>query len=245
MLQNYKKEQIEILITNISSDIDDSFRKKITDFRLNASIIDKKKLIMKYISKEKSGIIKSINNVSYKSRRGTDEYLGYLLKDPYNDYLRRDAIESFIETSILGAWKDKFVLNLLDSKVYEKSRSLDPIKSFIERAILLEYSFFLTDEIKNINKKENKENKDDIKKSIHPFVDNKMLELFNYIIEKWNYDKHLKYSYIFNEIMPENHPPGEYENYIRINYEQIGKFNYNNANSEKIIQNLRQIIKSK
>lgn len=146
MKDKYKRKQIENLITNISSDIDDSLRKKITDSRLTTSILHNKKLILEYISKEKLKISKSINNVTYKSRRGIDEYLAYLQKDPYNDYLRRDAVKSFIIISILGSWKHNSVTNFFDSKMYTKIRDLDPIKSYIQRAILLEYSFFLTDE---------------------------------------------------------------------------------------------------
>ncbi|QXP72516.1 RteC domain-containing protein [Tenacibaculum sp. AHE15PA] len=150
MIEKYKKEQTEILITNISSDIDDSLRKKIMDYRLVTSVFHNKKLILKYISKEKLKLSESINSVTYKSRRGIDQYLEYLLKDPYNDYLRRDAVETFIISSIFGAYKHKSGINFLDPKMYREVQELDPIKSFIQRAILLEYSFFLTDEIDKV-----------------------------------------------------------------------------------------------
>jgi adenosyl cobinamide kinase/adenosyl cobinamide phosphate guanylyltransferase len=50
--------------------------------------------------------------------------------------------------------------------IYSKARELDPIKSFITRAILLEYSFFLTDEINRVKKiKETKQEKFSQKRS--------------------------------------------------------------------------------
>ena len=97
-----------------------------------------------------------------------------------------------------------------------------------------------------LNKEEITKDKDNIKKTSHPFVDDKTLSIFNNIMEKWDYDKDIKYAYIFNELMPENHPPSEYEKYIRENYNKlIVKFNYNNANSKKVKQRLREIIRSK
>jgi adenosyl cobinamide kinase/adenosyl cobinamide phosphate guanylyltransferase len=166
MKEKDKKEQIEILITNISSDIDDSLRKKITDHKLITSVFHNKKLMLKYISNEKLKISESIQSVTYKSRRGIDQYLEYLLEDPYNDFLRRDAVEDFLVSSVFGAWKHKSEINFLEPMIYSKARELDPIKSFITRAILLEYSFFLTDEINRVKKiKETKQEKFSQKRS--------------------------------------------------------------------------------
>lgn len=91
----------------------------------------------------------------------------------------------------------------------------------------------------------NKKITKNIQGTAHPFVNEEMFAIFNHIIENWDYDKDLKYAYIFNELMPESQTPGEYENYIRNNYKQIIKFNYNNANSKKVKLHLRQIIASR
>lgn len=98
---------------------------------------------------------------------------------------------------------------------------------------------------RTLSNRETSKNKEISTLTPHPFSDDEMLNLFNHIIKNWSYDKDLKYSYIFNEIMPEDHPPGEYEKYIRTNYKQIGKFNYNSTNSIKVKDELRQIIKSR
>ncbi|MCG1035738.1 hypothetical protein [Polaribacter sargassicola] len=117
------------------------------------------------------------------------------------------------------------------------------IQSNAERRIIdIEKQMEIINEI--INQEETVKNKEINSSMTHPFENDKMLELFNYIIRNWDYNKDLKYAYIFNELMPENQPPGKYENYIRKNHKQIGKFNYNNANSKTVIDNLRQIINS-
>jgi hypothetical protein len=118
MEEKDKKEQIQILITNISSNIDDSLRKKITDYKLITSVFHNKKLMLKYISNEKLKISESIQSVTYKSRRGIDKYLEDLLEDPYNDFLRRDAVENFLVSSIFGAWKHKSEINFLEPTIF-------------------------------------------------------------------------------------------------------------------------------
>ena len=45
--------------------------------------------------------------------------------------------------------------------------------------------------------------------------------------------------------MPDGYSPSKYEKYIRENYKQLHKFHYNNETSKKVIESLRQIIKSK
>lgn len=96
-----------------------------------------------------------------------------------------------------------------------------------------------------LEKKEITENRALIQKTSHPFVDDEMLSTFNYIIKNWDYDKDLKYAYIYNELKPNTPPCSKYEKYIRDNYKQIIKFNYNNAISNKVIEDLKEIIRSK
>lgn len=110
-----------------------------------------------------------------------------------------------------------------------------------QRVLELEEKSELIDEI--LFEKATLKNKEKSEAIKHPFINDETLKLFNSILEKWNYNKDLKYAYIFNELFPENHHCGEYEFFVRKYYKSIIKFNYNNAISDKIIEELKKIIK--
>lgn len=244
-MKKIDEKSLENLVTNILSDIDRTLRIKVSDYKLDLSTLTSEEKIINYIEDKKSNIRKSLKEVIYKNRTPINKYAEYLTKKPLKISLRREAINYFIYSSIVLYGKNESAINFMNSYDYKQQRKLDIVKSLVQRASLLEFNSFLSDELNKVIKKENKINKFNIQKTTHPFIDDEMLGTFNYILEKWNYDKDLKYAYIFNELMPEEYSRSEYEKYIRDNYKQIIKFNYNNANSKTIIQNLRQIIKSK
>lgn len=96
------------------------------------------------------------------------------------------------------------------------------------------------DLIENTTFNESKE----VKEIQTPFTDPKTHELFNYIVDKWNYDKDLKYAYIFNYLVDTldfTIIETDYEKYIRTKY-NIGRVYYQNANSEKRIKQIEDII---
>jgi hypothetical protein len=229
----------------IAKDIDYSFEKKVKEHRLILAMYDTKETKLNYLNSEKSKLIKSIKESSYNSKRGLDNYLEYLSRDPYDNFLREDAIIFVIRDVFLEDVEE--VEDLLNTvfKNYTGYNREGPIKAYVQRATLLEYNFFLTNELNKISEEETIKNKDYLKKTTHPFIDNEMLVVFNHIMDKWDYEKDIKYAYIFNELLPEGHNPSNYEKWVRNNYKQIIKFNYNNAISAKTIQSLRQIIKSK
>ncbi len=245
MKKTIDEESLENLITNILFDIDNSLRAKISDYKLDLNTLTSKEKKIEYIEVEKSNIRKSLKDTVYKTRTSIDKYAEYLTKKPLKISLRREAINNFIYTSIALYGENESTINFMNSYDYKKQRKLDIIKSLVKRASLLEFNSFLSDVLNKVSEEETKINKLNIQKTTHPFIDDEMLSTFNHILEKWNYDKDLKYAYIFNELMPEEYSHSEYEKYIRDNYKQIIKFNYNNANSKTIIQNLRKIIKSK
>lgn len=83
-----------------------------------------------------------------------------------------------------------------------------------------------------------------------PFNDPKTHELFNYIVDNWNYDKGQKWADIWNVINDiENYTPpykNEYQNYIITRFGYTGKFQYDkpkkDGNRDK--QNLLELIEN-
>lgn len=81
-----------------------------------------------------------------------------------------------------------------------------------------------------------------------PFTDPKTHELFNYIVDNWNYNKGQKWADIWNVINDlENYKPpykNEYQNYIIQRFGYTGKFQYDkvkrDGNRDK--QNLLELI---
>jgi len=82
-----------------------------------------------------------------------------------------------------------------------------------------------------------------------PFTDPKTHELFNYIVDNWDYDKGQKWADIWNAINDlENHKPpykNEYQNYIITRFGYTGKFQYDKPKKEgnRDKQRLLELIK--
>lgn len=86
-----------------------------------------------------------------------------------------------------------------------------------------------------------KNNKEEIREIQHPFKDDETYQLFNYIVEKWDYQNDIKYAYIFNFL--EVNFKSDFERYVRKRFDFKGLFNYSNANSIKNYNTL-EILKS-
>lgn len=76
-----------------------------------------------------------------------------------------------------------------------------------------------------------KNNKEEVQEIQHPFKDDETHQLFNYIVEKWDYQNDIKYAYIFNFL--DVNFKSDFERYVRKRFNFKGLFKYNNATSQK------------
>lgn len=152
------------------------------------------------------------------------------------------------------------VVNILSGKIFKIKSEFKKYPNFFIETKYMEYSLlryfsmkvmYINDfcvfakerikEIDSILKKQNKNPEtEDLK---HPFKDDKTNDLFNYIIEKWKYDKDIKFAYIYNNF--ESKPyKNDYERFIRKRFSFKGLFNYNNAVGKKAIEYLEDLTSS-
>lgn len=134
----------------IAKDIDNSFEKKVKEHRFNLAMYNTKETKLNYLDSEKSKLTKSIKESSYNSKRGLDNYLGYLSSDPNDNFLREEAIIFVIRDVFLEA---EDLLNTVYENYIGYNRE-GPIKIYIEKASQLECNVFLIDEINRFNKSE-------------------------------------------------------------------------------------------
>lgn len=236
----------EIFIDNICKSIDIKLSRRIEDYKILLSTYNDMTDIIGFIKKEQHKIRESLSTGFYRHSDILIKYQEYLENSTSKVDKRRKAI-FFLIYSMAIQNSDVSMKRLLDPIEYHKVRKTPFVKSYIDKIVNLEYIHFLSVEINKFSAKpttfsSSTNNGNSIN---HPFEDDNMYELFKYIINNWEYDKDLKYAYIFNEIMPEGHQPKEYEKFIRNNFKPIGKFNYNNAVSTNIITELRNLIKKK
>jgi hypothetical protein len=152
MKNQIEPDSVENLVTNILLDIDLSLKMKISDYRLDLVTLIKKKAIFEYIENEKTNIRKSLKGTTYKHRTAIDKYLEYLSQDSLDTTLRRNAIMYYVYASIIKYGDEKPTKIFFKSNNYKEQRKLEIVKDLIQRATLLEYNSFLTDEIKQIKK---------------------------------------------------------------------------------------------
>lgn len=86
-----------------------------------------------------------------------------------------------------------------------------------------------------------------------PFTDLKTYELFNYIVDNWNYDKGQKWADIWNAIndLEDHKPPfkNEYQNYIITMFGYTGKFQYEkvkrdeNRDKQRLLELIKEFSK--
>jgi hypothetical protein len=75
----------------------------------------------------------------------------------------------------------------------------------------------------------------------HPFETTKTLELFNYIAHNWEYKADIKWAYIYMFFDNPKIYKNIYERHIRKTKDFEGLFNYNNANSPKVYDELKEL----
>lgn len=78
------------------------------------------------------------------------------------------------------------------------------------------------------------------------FKSEKSNQIFDFIIENWNYIPDIKYSYLYNYFETEHLEylyKNEYERFIRTQFNFTGKFQYDKAISEKVIKQLKDLEK--
>ncbi|MFK8060604.1 MAG: hypothetical protein AB8B78_10990, partial [Polaribacter sp.] len=152
-------EIIHDLYINIIKDIDSSLETKIMAYRLDLETYTNEISILKYIENEKSKLRKLLKEVPIQNIRATDKYRRYLNQKPLNSLLREKAIKDFI--NIHREFLEDFNLGKIwfIIRSYEEEREAPYVKSTIEIAALLEYNYFLTDEIKQIKKSKQKNSK--------------------------------------------------------------------------------------
>lgn len=175
----------------------------------------------------------------------------YAHQKPYRDieYIVKMEFKQLESKSITELADYKIELKDVFRRLKTDRQGFDKRKSFYKNAgNKMNDLMAQIDKIKKIikdKKRQQKINKGTKQVKSHPFIDDETLELFNYIVENWDYKYDLKFSYIFNELIPGGNPPGDYEKYVRTNVKMVGKFNYNNALSKKIIDELKGLIKKK
>lgn len=83
----------------------------------------------------------------------------------------------------------------------------------------------------------------------HPFENKKTKELFDYLVDNWNYDKQQKWADIYIELNESNYYKApfknEYEQYVRSRFDYVGKFQYDKIKKEenKDRQRLLELIR--
>jgi len=125
-----------------------------------------------------------------------------------------------------------------DLKIYidTKTSLINLYSSKLNLIEISEYANFIYNEISNF---------DPDKKNIkHPFKDDNTFNLFNYIVNNWNYNPDIKWAYIYNFLNDPKINGNEYERYVRETQNFKGLFNYNNANSQKVYDALDKLKKS-
>ena len=123
--------------------------------------------------------------------------------------------------------------------------------AFTEFTISMPYSvknkvFDYIESLKTSNKKDNESIK-------HPFKDDNTLDLFNYIVDNWDYDKQQKWADIWNELNLSDHYIAPYQNeykaYIIKRFNYTGKFQFdkvkkaNNRHKEKLTELITEFSK--
>ena len=151
-----RKFLLKKIAEKIAKDIDNSCEKKVKEHRFNLAMCNTKETKLNYLNSEKSKLTKFLKESSSNSKRGLNNYLDYLSMDRKDNLLREAAIIFVIRDIFLEA-VDK--INDLSNAVagnytgYNRENE-NPIKIYIDRASLLEFNYFLTDEINKI-KQEN------------------------------------------------------------------------------------------
>lgn len=109
--------------------------------------------------------------------------------------------------------------------------------SYLNIIEISEYLNNIYDDVTNFNP----DNETDIK---HPFKDPETYDLFNYLVDNWDYKPDIKWAYIYNFFDDPKIYQNEYERYVKETQNFKGLFKYNNANSKKVYDTLNQLKKS-
>jgi hypothetical protein len=96
-------------------------------------------------------------------------------------------------------------------------------------------------EVKELQGKQHSEKKPQQVTTKHPFGNRKTLELFNYIADNWEYKPDIKWAYIYNFIDNPRIYKNEYERHVKETKYFKGLFNYNNANSLRVHNALKEL----
>lgn len=172
----------------------------------------------------------------------------------YNDYQKNNKYSTpsgFIKKDNTITLIKNMIDNILEDIETTKFRQIDILPNetnvFIHKTPLInlyttklnqielyEYLNILSELIENFEP----ENKPDIK---HPFKDPDTYNLFNYIVDNWNYKPDIKWAYIYNFIDNPKIYQNEYERYVRDTQDFKGLFKYNNANSQKVYDAIKEL----
>lgn len=172
----------------------------------------------------------SENYKKYKLNNKYSSFEGFLQNDWQFNYLKQridyvvDCINSNKFKFICTTPKKENVFNLL-------SNGLDTYYcSMLNLIELHEYLSLIKKDIEDFNPDKNKDQSSgsEIK---NPFEDKKTYKLFNYIVDKWDYDRGQKWADIYTIIKDlyeyKTPEPKDYQKYIIQRYGYTGKFQYN------------------
>ena len=139
------------------------------------------------------------------------KYPDFIIKKNIRGYTRECTLQSYFQTS---------VSNFESFYSYAKGR----IK-----------------EVKELQGKQYDEKKPQQVTTKHPFETTETLELFNYIADNWEYKPDIKWAYIYMFFDNPKIYKNEYERHVKKTKDFEGLFNYNNANSSRVYDALKEL----
>jgi hypothetical protein len=254
----------EIFTGNICKSVDIKLSRRIEDYKILLSTYNDMTDIIEFIMKEQHKIRESLSTGFYRHSDILIKYQEYLENSTGKIDKRRKAIFYLIYSMAIQN-SDVPMKRLLDPMEYPKVRKTPFVKSYIDRVVSLEFNKFLSNQLVNFKKEKNEldksilDNKKDeltelhLKETnsverydeklkpkedfrIHPFENNRTLQLFNYIVNNWNYNYNQKWADIWNELyyLKGFKAPykNEYRTYIIKRFNYTGKFQYDKIKSQ-------------
>lgn len=236
----------EIFINNICKSIDIKLSRRIQDYKFLLSTYNDITDIIDFIKKEQYKIRESLSTGFYRHSDTLIKYQEYLDNSTGKVDKRSKAI-FFLIYSMAIQNSDVPMKKLLDPIEYHKVRKTPFVKSYIDRVVSLEFNKFLSNQLVNFNKEKDEltelhltetngvERYDEKLKPkeefrIHPFKNDKTFQLFDYIVDNWNYNYNQKWADIWNEFNYSNDfvapYKNEYQTYIIKRFNYTGKFQY-------------------
>jgi hypothetical protein len=181
----------------------------------------------------------------------------------YPEYRDESDLYPMAEYELFFLGTDR-ALKLFDELLIENPNTIKILETFVYRSIEVErycndldisnpmsqnYLPLIRRVVTNIVSNYQISVKSNKKKTIElpsAFKDIHTLRLFYYLNDNWDNTTQIKYAYIYEFLVTKNNfkivSKVYYEFFVRERYKVIGKFNYDNANSEKHFEKLNELL---